>query len=257
MSTATTWARGPYSARGVVGVLTPPANTTVEPEISRLLPDGLSLHASRLPGMNQEDTSVGLRERFLGYNDTLAASAASFGGLPLDALLFACTGCSYLVGADQEDVLLDRLRAGGTQKVQTAAGALRHVLDSAGISTVAMVSPYPAWLTDAAVAYWANAGHAVTDVVAATEGSSIYAIRADEVLDAVARLDLSGVDAVVLTGTGMATTASIERAGGDFGVPLLSPNACAAWWLTHTAAPDSMPAASSVVRGINALVNVA
>ena len=57
-----------YGWRGRVGLIVPPANMTVEPEVADMLPKGVSLHATRLPGQVSEDTSIGLRERFEGYN---------------------------------------------------------------------------------------------------------------------------------------------------------------------------------------------
>ena len=68
-----------YGRRGRVGLIVPPANVTVEPELAAMLPSGASLHVTRLPGQVSEDTSIGLKERFEGYNRSLATAAASFG----------------------------------------------------------------------------------------------------------------------------------------------------------------------------------
>lgn len=246
--------RGPLSYLGTAGILTPPANTTVEPELNSLVPDGLSLHAVRMPGRNSDDTSIGLRERFLGYVAALASASNSFGGMRLDALLFACTGCSYLVGAEGENELLETMKSADVAHVQTAAGAVRAVLEQAEFTSLALVSPYPEWLTDAAVAYWTSLGYTVTDVTPASTGSSIYAIQPDEVATAIERLARTSADVVVLSGTGMATASVIEQVGTDSRVPLLSPNTCAAWWLTSTVAPDAMPASRPAVTSIDHLV---
>jgi maleate isomerase len=248
------WKRGPLSPLGVVGVLTPPANTTVEPELVSLLPHGLSLHASRLPGKVEEDTGVGLRERFLGYNATLAQSADSFGGLPLDALVFACTGSSYLVGPGGEAALLADLRAGGAHTVNTAAGTVRQVLESAGAERIALVSPYPDWLTELAVAYWEACGLAVSGVANARESGSIYAVTPTEVAGAVSQLNLDGVDALILSGTGMATAGAIAELSGGLSIPAISSATCSAWWLTSTVAPESISSASPIIAALDKLV---
>jgi maleate isomerase len=253
-ATSTARTRGPLNYRGTAGILTPPANTTVEPELNSLVPEGLSLHAVRMPGRNSDDTSIGLRERFLGYVDALASASDSFGGMRLDALLFACTGCSYLVEASGENELIEAMKSAGGAHVQTAAGAVRTVLERAEFTSLALVSPYPEWLTEAAVAYWTSLGYTVTDVTPASTGSSIYAIQPNEVAAAIARLARTTADVVVLSGTGMATASVIEQVGTDSRVPLLSPNTCAAWWLTSTLAPDAMQASRPAVTSIDHLV---
>jgi maleate isomerase len=247
------WKRGPLSPLGVVGVLTPPANTTVEPELVSLLPRGLSLHASRLPGRVEEDTGVGLRERFLGYNATLAQSSDSFGGLPLDALVFACTGSSYLVGPEGEADLLSDLRTGGAHHVNTAAGAVRQVLEAANASRVALISPYPDWLTEAAVGYWEACGLTVTGIANAREAGSIYAVTPGEIANAVSQLSLDRVDALILSGTGMATAEAIGELSRELSVPAISSATCSAWWLTSTVAPDSISSASPIVAALDKL----
>ncbi len=247
---AETWKRGPYGRRGTVGLLTPPANTTLEPELVELLPKGLSLHTARLPGRVQEDTSIGLRERFLGYHDTLAESADGFGGLPLDALVYGVTGSVYLLDEAGEADLLDRLRAGGASHVTTAAGAIRDALLAGGATTVALVTPYPDWLTEAAIAYWNAHGITVKDVTGARESGSIYAIPTENVLAAVRSLDLDGVDAVILSGTGMPTLEPISLLGEELGVPLLASTPCMAWWVVDEVAPEAFGAAHPIVRGI-------
>src|SRR5262245_6790252 len=129
-----------YGWRGRVGLIVPPANLTIEPEIAAMLPEGVSLHATRLPGQVSEDTSVGLLERFEWYNRTLAAPANPFGGANLSALCLGVTGCSYLAGADREEKLLTDLRAGGVAHVITAARAIRLLLAAFGRRKVALVT---------------------------------------------------------------------------------------------------------------------
>jgi maleate cis-trans isomerase len=250
-STSDTWARGPYSTLGTVGILTPPANTTLEPELARLLPGGFSLHASRLPGRVAEDTSVGLRERFLGYHDGLAESADTFGGLPLDAILFGVTGSSYLLDHREEGEIIGRLRAGGARHANTAAGAIRDALQAGGATTVALVSPYPQWLTDAAVAYWGAQGITVKGVAMALESGSIYTIPAERVVTAVRSLDLDGVDAVILSGTGMPVLEPIATLADEIRVPLIASTACMAWWTVTQLAPLAIADVHPMVRRID------
>lgn len=238
--------RGVFSRLGCAGILVPPANTTVEPELVAMLPDGMSLHANRLPGRTMQDTSIGLKERFEGYNATLGESADSFGGAPLDALVYACTGASYLVGPEGESELRRALQNGGVPRVHTAAGAVHDVLLRIGARSVALVTPYPEWLTRTAAGYWEAAGLQVVDVAQVPGVVSIYQISTDEAVATARTLHLDDADALVLSGTGMPTLQAIEVLTQSLDVPVLSSASCCAWWLVSTVAPEALTAAPLV-----------
>lgn len=234
--------RPAYTWRGRVGVLVPPGNTTVEPELATGLPAGLGVYASRLPGRTQEDTSIGLRERFVEYNATLRRSADSFGGLPLDAMLFACTGASYLGGPDSDAALVTDLTAGARQAC-TAALAVRQLLEACGSRRVALVSPYPDWLTALAVEYWTACGLEVAGVAPVPDVTSIYAITPAAVIGVARSLGTAGADAIVLSGTGMPTLPCIPRIADELGIPVISSASASIWWLANALdiPPDDLP----------------
>ena len=86
-----------YAPFGLIGLLTPQANTTVEPEAWALLPTGYSLINARLVSQASR-----LNQRLLDYFDQLEISMLQFGNAPLSVLALACTGSSYLMGREQE-----------------------------------------------------------------------------------------------------------------------------------------------------------
>ncbi len=105
-----------YGAAGLLGVLVPQANTTVEPEFWALLPPGWSMLAARLT------SGAGtIAERLVDYTDRIDATAAQFANAPVTALAFACTGASYLAGAAEEDAVVARVSAVATNVVASRA----------------------------------------------------------------------------------------------------------------------------------------
>jgi maleate cis-trans isomerase len=223
-----------YGWRGRVGLIVPPANVTIEPEIASMLPSGASLHVTRLPGSVSEDTSVGLRERFEGYNRSLAAAAASFGGANLSALCLGVTGCCYLVGPDGEQKLLSDLRSGGASHVVTAARAIRLLLEALKRRRVALVAPYPAWVVDFAREHWVASGLEIVQIVPLPDVVSFYTVTTDKVVRAAEGLRTSGAEAIVLSGTGVATLPAIEKLAETMKLPVISSNLSLGWWVLET-----------------------
>ncbi len=218
-----------------------------------MLPNGASLHVTRLPGQVSNDTSIGLRERFEGYNRALGVSAASFGGADLSALCLGVTGCCYLVGPDGEEKLLDELRSAGVPQVVTAARAIRLLLQTLGRRRVALVTPYPAWVIDFAKKYWAASGFEIAGIVPLPDVVSIYEVNTGKVVAAVRELEKSGAEAIVLSGTGVATLPAIESVAASIEVPVISSNLSLGWWVLEALGQGASletpsPALQSVYR---------
>ncbi len=218
-----------------VGLVVPSANPAVEPEMARLLPPAFRLHAARLPVM----PGTTLEQRNHRYPGLYQEAIAGFGGLKLAHIAIGLTGASYKLGVAGDRALCDRLSGAAGTKVITASLALYEALTALGAKRIALVSPYPAWLTEAAAQYWTGAGFAVSQIVKASETFRAYEMAVDEVSRALAQVDEAGADAVVLSGTGMMTLPSILARAGSSRVPCISSNMACAWsFMRGCGAPD-------------------
>jgi maleate cis-trans isomerase len=223
-----------YAARGFIGVLTPQANTTVEPEFNILLPPGVGLVNARLTSARPA-----IEDRLVEYFDTLAASLAQFGDAPLRAIGVACTGSSYLAGRAREDSIFQELSRRRGIHVTNSALATVDALHALGAARIGLVSPYPDSLLQKSVAYWESRGFtvdAVAQVVAtaadrARSGSAhpVYALGSGSVMEALATLRGHSLDAVVMLGTGMPTLKTIAQMPRLEGAPVLSCTLALAW----------------------------
>jgi maleate isomerase len=107
------------------------------------------------------------------------------------------------------------------------------------VGAIALVSPYPAWLTDACQAYWGRHGLRVTATLQLSSGPAgahrIYALTSPAVLEAVAAFDTRGAEALLLAGTGMPSLRVIRALEPVGAGPVLSSNLCLAWALARVA----------------------
>lgn len=221
-----------YGQAGLLGVLTPQANTTVEPEMWCLLPPGWSMLNARLVS-----DKPSIEERLVDYTTRFAETAARFANAPVTALAAACTGASYLIGAEAEARLVDRIEAARGVPFLTAALASVAALRAMKARRIALLTPYPKSLNRHSTPYWEGFGFEVVAKAGPTleEGKfhPIYAMPGGGVLRAYESLSDSGADAVLMLGTGMATLGPILAGRARGGLPAISCNLALAWAATQ------------------------
>ena len=212
-----------------VGVLVPPANPTVEPEMRYLMSVSIGLYFARFGTM----PNTTLDERNQIYLQKYAAQIHDFGSIKLDALSIGLTGPSYRFGPEEDGKMCARLSDALGAPVVTASLAISDALGAIKARSIVLVSPYPDWLTEMSVAYWEALGHKVVEVRKMSEEFRAYELTTIEVAAALAEIGNTKADSVVLSGTGMLTVPAIQEASQQSKVPFLSSNICSAWWIAR------------------------
>jgi maleate isomerase len=227
-----------YAERGLIGVLTPQSNTTVEPEFWVLLPP-------RLTALNARVTceSLDMQSRLVHYIEHLDEFCNQFGNAPLNAMVLACTGSSYLVGAQKEEQFLDRISSKLQIPVLTSAICVVKALRAIGANRIGLSSPYPDALNQMSTNYWLDQGFdvvCVSRVDAANEAfHPIYAIGSKEARASMDEFAGYSLDAVVMLGTGMPTLSTIlEMNSLDSHPPVLSSMLATVWGTVSTFSPE-------------------
>jgi len=217
-----------YAPHGLIGLLTPQANTTVEPEAWALLPSGVSLINGRLVSAASD-----LMPRLRDYFGDLTPTLHQFANAPLSVLALACTGSSYLLGRQAEQAWVDLWTQRLGIPVVTAGLAVVQALQQLGAKRLALASPYPSELTQASVAYWQSHGfdvQQVQNVATSSQGfHAIYTTDTNAAAQTVLALRGAGADAVLMLGTGMPSLQAIVDVGQGAGPPVLSSMLALMW----------------------------
>ncbi len=229
-----------HGPRARVGIATPQANPTVEPELRELLPATIGVYATRLV-----HASANVDERLHYYMRHIPEAIRSFGSMTIRAFGFGCTGSSYLAGPTLETELTNAAATLCKLPVISAAQAIRLALANGGAKRIALVSPYPEALAAAGYQYWHDSGISVVAKlrVDATlhDTHRIYELTSDDALAAMRAIDCSGADCIVASGTGMPSLRALRTLQAEMAMPVLSSNLCLAWALLREVAPEMTP----------------
>jgi maleate isomerase len=217
-----------YAPSGLVGMLTPQANTTVEPEFNILWPHGVAMISARLTS-----GKASMNARLIDYFDNYADTLEQFANAPISVAAAACTGASYLAGREREAKTVADISSLRGYPFITAAMAVVDALRALDARRIGLVSPYPDDLSRASVTYWHSHGFDVAEIASTLTHSDtfhpIYSLGGSAALAALRTLQGKPLDAIVMLGTGMPTLRPIAEAIGWNGAPTMSCNLCLAW----------------------------
>ncbi len=237
-----------YAPKGLIGLLTPQANTTVEPEMAIMTPPGYAFVNARL--MSDKPT---IEARLVDYFATLSGQLRQFANAPIGTALVATSGMSYLAGLDAERRILDDVSERHGIPVFTSAIASVHMLRALRAHRIALVSPYPESLNIESRKYWSAHGFKIVAETGAFKDVGnfhpIYALLGGEALAALDALPDAGFEAVLMLGTGMPTLEAIRRRPHVRGAPVISCMLATAW-RTTLALDNAEPTPQGALRWI-------
>lgn len=221
-----------YGSRGRIGVLVPPGNPTVEPEMYRMAPAGVSIHFARFdPGDDTREPggADGLEERTRAMLTGLAAPARAIAAVKPAVVVLAHTGVSYVNGFANEQALIDRLAKLAGATAVTAARSIQLALEHLGIKKLALGTPYPEAMSALGKAYWQAAGFKVVGYRRLEGVSNIYDESEERAYRLAREADAADAEAVLVSGTGLPTIGMLDRLEQDLGKPAVTSMQASLW----------------------------
>ena len=219
-----------YGWRARLGLIVPPTNTANEAEWQRVLPEGITVHATRMPLHAQSDRPVADDDAIAVDLRRTAGDVAQAG---VAAIAYGCTAGSMTVPLDRLPQIV--LAATGIPGV-TTAGAVVDALRAVGARTVALAGPYHEPMIEHEAAFLRVLGFRISGMrglgIGASGSADFVRLRtvSPAQVYALARATVvAGTDALFLACTDLATLAVVDALEADLGIPVITSNQATLW----------------------------
>ncbi len=127
--------------RARLGFLVPPGNPTVEAEMMRLAPHGVSVHFHRMAARGATGSLEGQDERNRMMIDNIDGSIELLAMVDPDVIVLAHTATSYSLGREGEADLLARLERSTGKRVITSFGSVLWALQRLNVRRLELGTP--------------------------------------------------------------------------------------------------------------------
>jgi maleate isomerase len=210
-----------YGTRARLGMILPSVNQAAEPQISAMMPDGVSLHTTRM--RLQPDLEETVKEAERGAE--LLADAK------VDLVVFHCTAASMSAPGFDDDVIERLQKASGLPATSTSKACL-EAFETVGAKRITLTTPYIQAVNDREVAFLKSHG---IDVLSETgagisgDGGAMLAIEPEEWRRRVNEQDEDASEAAFLSCTAVRAVEAIEPIEADIGKPVVTSNQAMLW----------------------------
>jgi maleate isomerase len=212
-----------------IGFLVPPGNPTVEPEMSRLAPPGVTVHFTRMVAHGEAGAHAGQEERNRTQIAHLDDNVALLAMVKPAVVVLAHTASSYTLGKEGEAKLIGRLERSSGIPFITAFGSVIRALEHLGARRVALATPYSEEATLRSKAHLEAHGLSVPAWGQLENVKNIYDETAERAYALVRRVDVPQAQAVFISGVGMPSIDVLERLERELGKPVISSASAMMW----------------------------
>ena len=224
-----------YGYRAKIGVIVPPTNTVNEAEWSRMAPEGISIHSTRMPLHVDTSSADGKKSLY----DDVAKATKDLAQAQLDAIAYGCTAGSMVLPITELSAFMSGIT--GRPCVTTAASIV-NALKALSIAKVALATPYHQALNDHEIEFLAKTGVEVVHAKGlgiggggAQEYIQIAQTPESTVLDHVLSADRPEADALVVSCTDFPVLNLITDVEHRLGKPVITSNQATFWAVLRAA----------------------
>ena len=211
-----------YGLRARLGMMLPSSNTIAEPQIAAMLPQGVSLHTTRLR-LRSGREALGMLER-LEEGAQLMADAA------VDRLIFHCTAVS-MHAPEIPDEIKRRVAAITPIPLTITSEAIVDALNALEARKIVLMTPYDQATNDREVRFLAHHGIAVVRErgLGIDGGVEMAAVEPQQWFRETVALRDPAADAYFISCTTIRSADVIDALEDALGKPVLTSNQAMLW----------------------------
>ena len=231
-----------YGTRGRIGLITLASDTSVLPEYSRLMPEGVSVYPAPIVLPRGEVTASALTDMLEG--DGLERAAELLVWADVAAIVFACTTGSLVHGVGWDRALIDRIERASGRPATTTTTAVLEALRTIGATSLAVATPYLDELNRIERAFFEESGFHVAGIagLGCATDAEIGRLNPADAVALVERVDTPEADAIFISCTNFHCLPVVEALETRFGTPVVTSNQAGAWAaLRRIGVEDAIP----------------
>lgn len=218
--------KGVYGAKGRIGLIVPANNSVIEPEFWSVLPQGFSVHATRI--LAKGDLTPEAIRRMERDTDAAVEQIAATG---VDVIAYCDMVTTFVMQAQWNESSMRRFAQATGVPCISAWTALRDALAKLGARRLAIGTPYPAAIHALVPAFFQGkefevTSHGTLDILSMREVPTVDASRLNAFIK---KLNPGNAEALVLLATDLPSFSSIASLEAQYGIPVLTSNQTLLW----------------------------
>lgn len=216
-----------HSAAIRIGVVLPSVNTVVEPWFNRVVPAGVTVHASRMQLAN-ELTAEALRR--MDQEDGARAICQLAGCRPT-VVAYCCTASTFIGESDHDERVIAVIRSICGVEGTTATAAVLEALRVSSATRVAVLSPYTDLIAAAERRYLEVHGISIVSErhLGITDGFLLAAPDPSDLYERIRTMSAQSADAVLVTCLNLRAHPIIEALEAELGIPIITSTQALLW----------------------------
>jgi maleate cis-trans isomerase len=215
--------------RARLGFLIPPGTPTIEREMYKLAPDGVSVHFARMVARGAVGTLENLQSRAASHLKHMDETVEMLASVEPDVICLGHTATSYTLGKDGEEKLTHHLEEFTGIPFISALRSAIAAFSELGVRRIAIGTAYDKALTLRGKAIVEEYGLEVVNAECLPDVKSIFDETPHRVYSLGRSADRPEAEAVFFSGMGLPTLSVLGSLETDLGKPVLSSASALMW----------------------------